>query len=156
MVELGLWNYRVQLLSNESMNWWLAEFHPVFEDRRLWQLFVTTQGGLQNNNNEGDALRLPSGGGGGCKLQILAPLRVFGTESHYIFPLSYRLELCVKKFTKKKQWCLFYCDGLLLGSFYAGATPTLVSLRGLILIWRRAFQSLLYRRPPGVHVWLSV
>ena len=36
----------------------------------------------------------------GCKLQIFVPLRVFGTESHYICPLRYRLWLCLKKLSK--------------------------------------------------------
>ena len=35
-----------------------------------------------------------------CKLQILVSLKVFGKESHYICPFTYRLVLCIKKFTK--------------------------------------------------------
>ena len=34
------------------------------------------------------------------KLKILVSLRVFGTKSHYICPFTYRLGLCIKKFTK--------------------------------------------------------
>jgi len=35
-----------------------------------------------------------------CKLQILVSRRVFGMESYYICPFSYRLVLCIMKFTK--------------------------------------------------------
>ena len=45
---------------------------------------------------DGDARRLSLG----CKLLILVSLSVFGMESHYTCQFRYRLEPCIKKFTK--------------------------------------------------------
>ena len=36
----------------------------------------------------------------GCKKQILVSFRVFGMESHYIYPFRCCLVMCVKQFTK--------------------------------------------------------
>ena len=75
-------------------------------------------------------------------LQILLPLRVFGMESRYIEPFRYRLVLCLKEFTKNALSLTTHKSPL-------GATPTLVSLRGFIWIFRWASPSLLYGSPPG-------
>ena len=42
--------------------------------------------------SDGDTRRLVLG----CELQILVLLRVFGMESHYICPFTYRFVRCIK------------------------------------------------------------
>ena len=65
------------------ISYWFSEDEIIF----CWRLPY---------KKNGDTLRLVLG----CKLQILVLLRVFGMESHHIWPFRYRLVRCIKKFTK--------------------------------------------------------
>ena len=79
-------------------------------------------------------------------MQILVSHMVVGRESQYICPFRYLLGLHIRKVSKNVVTSV-----LALSPLGSKATPTLVSLRDLILIFRRASLSL-SAMDPGLQI----